>query len=75
LSLPANDGTDKVYRIRVGLRGQPFPDTPSVVADKATIESYNAVTKARRDKRKRKADEITIEADGSEGVEAVKSDQ
>jgi hypothetical protein len=74
-SVPANDGTDTVYRIRVGGKGRPFPDTLSVLADKATIKKYNTVTNARDQACKRKADEISIEEDGSEGVSGSKSDQ
>jgi hypothetical protein len=66
-SVPANDGTDTVYRIRVGGKGRPFPDTPSVVADKATMKARHTVTKARHQACKRKADEISIESDGSGG--------
>jgi hypothetical protein len=66
-SVAANDGTDTVYRIRVGGKGQPFPATPSVVEDKATMKARRANTKARRSERKRKADGPTSEADASEG--------
>jgi hypothetical protein len=63
-SVAANDGTDTVYRIRVGGKGQPFPETPSVVEDKATLKSSRANTKARRSERKRKAGELTTEGVG-----------
>jgi hypothetical protein len=66
-SVAANDGTDTVYRIRVGGKGQPFPATPSVVEDKATMKARRATTNARHKERKRKADGPTSEAGGSDG--------
>jgi hypothetical protein len=64
-SVSANDGTGTLYKIRVG----PFPDTPSVVADKASVKASYAATNSRHRERKRKAEELTVEADGSEGGE------
>jgi hypothetical protein len=49
------DGTDAGYRIRVRGNKQSFPDTPSVVADRATNKATREKTKARRQNLKRGA--------------------
>jgi hypothetical protein len=54
-SVPTHDGTGTVYRIRVRGNKQRFPDTPSVVADRAAINDKKEKDKARRQKRKRDA--------------------
>jgi hypothetical protein len=47
--------------IRVKGNKQSFPDTASVLADEATKKAYTADRKARRNKRKRDAEEPTGE--------------
>ena len=58
-SVPAQDGTDAVYRIRVRGHKKSFKDTESVLKDKKSIAGYYATTKERRAKRRRDTDEET----------------
>jgi hypothetical protein len=68
-SVPTHDGTGTVYRIRIGGKKQRFPDTPSVVKDRATNKVKNERTKARRQKRKRGAAEPSDTAESPEDME------
>jgi hypothetical protein len=68
-SVPAHDGTGTVYRIRVGGKKQRFPDTPSVVADRATNKAKNERNKERRQNRKRNAAESVDSAESPEEME------
>jgi hypothetical protein len=68
-SVPAHDGTDMVHRIRVRGNKQSFPDTPSVVEDRATNNVKNEKDKARRQERKRNAAESVDRAESPEEME------
>jgi hypothetical protein len=68
-SVPTHDGTGTVYRIRVRGNKQSFPDTPSVVADRAAIKAKKGKDKASRQKRKRNAAESVDSAESPEEME------
>jgi hypothetical protein len=68
-SIPTNDGTGTVYRIRVRGNKQRFPDTPSVVEDRATNKAKYEKDKARRQERKRGAAESVDSAESPEEME------
>jgi hypothetical protein len=68
-SVPTHDGTGTVYRIRVRGNKQRFPDTPSVVADRATNKAKYQKDKERRQNRKRNAAESVDSAESPEEME------
>jgi hypothetical protein len=68
-SVPTHDGTDTVYRIRVGGKNQSFPDTPSVVADRTTNKATKEKNNARHQKRKRGAAESVDSTESPEEME------
>jgi hypothetical protein len=67
-SIPTDDGKT-VYRILVRGNKQRFPDTPSVVADRATNKAKYQKDKERRQNRKRNAAEPSDSAESSEEME------